>query len=354
MTIEPDATVDCPERLSADEATELAGQVASLAKSGLPLESGLRALADEIRRGRLAGVLRRMAGRLEAGTPLEEVIRRQGQRFPAHVRGLLLAGIRSGQLPEVLEEFVDLHRSHRELRRRIWLTLAYPIVLLSILSGLFVFFDLFIVDQFAQIFRDFECPLPIMTEMVLSVSKMGSWVLAGGTALSVLAVALLTTTTPAAPVSPQLLYKIPLIGPLWRWSRLLQFARLMNLLLGQGTPLPDALRLTATGVQDAYLGAGCLRVAHDVEAGRALSESMASLRQFPPTMIPLIDWGQHTSALPDAFDAAAEIFEGNVRAQAALMETSLAPIVFLIVTVLLSFFITAMFLPLIALIEMLT
>ena len=40
-------------------------------------------------------------------------------------------------------------------------------------------------------------------------------------------------------------------------------------------------------------------------------------------MIPLIDWGQRTSALPDAFDASAEMFEGNVQTQSGLLETLL-------------------------------
>ena len=43
----------------------------------------------------------------------------------------------------------------------------------------------------------------------------------------------------------------------------------------------------------------------------------------------MIQWGQRAPALPDAFRAAAEMFEGRVRAQGTLLETMLLPIMFL-------------------------
>jgi len=354
MPNDRDTTRDFAGRLSADEATELAGQVAALARSGLPLEPGLRALADELPQRRLASVLREMATRLEAGAALDEVIRSQGHRFPAHLRGLLLAGIRSGQLPEALEGFVDLHRAHCELRRRVWLSLAYPILLMSLLSLLAVLADLFIVDGFARVFGDFDVNLPDLTGVFLALSTPLAWTLAGGTILIVVAVLLLTTISSLGAGISELLHRIPLIGPLWRWGRLVQFARLMGMLLKQGTPLPEALRLTAAGVRDGHLANGCRQVATEVEAGRDLCDSMASHRQFPPVMIPLIDWGQRSSALPDAFEASAEMFEGNVQTQGVFMESALIPITFSIVVAFVSLFIFAMFLPLICLIEALS
>ena len=52
--------------------------------------------------------------------------------------------------------------------------------------------------------------------------------------------------------------------------------------------LPDALRLTAGGLHDAYLAAGCRQAADEIEAGRPLAESMAARLQFPASLIPLV------------------------------------------------------------------
>ena len=337
-------------RLSAEEAAELAGQVAALAKSGLPLDSGLRALADELANSRLEPVLREMADRIEAGEPPDEVMRSQKNRFPAHVRGLLLAGIRSGRLAEVMDEFVDLHNAQRELGRRVWLSLAYPILLMSCMSLLLFFLDQFVIDELAETYRDFNLSLPAMTMIIMQATWIAACVVGGGTVLLVLAVVLLASSIPGPPGTAEILYAIPLVGPLWRWSRLMQFSRMMGLLIAQDTPLPEALRLTAVGIRDANLATGCRYVAADVEAGQTLAQGMASYPQFPPTMIPLIESGQRTSSLPDAFEASAEMFEDNLESQEVLMEAALTPITFFFVAGFMFLFIIAMFKPLIVMI----
>ena len=94
---------------------------------------------------------------------------------------------------------------------------------------------------------------------------------------------------------------------------------------------------------------GCCRAADDAEQGRPLDESLAARRQFPASLIPMIQWGQQAPALPDAFRAAAEMFEGRVRSQGTLLETMLLPIMFLAIVIFVGFFVIAMFLPLIRL-----
>lgn len=294
-----------------------------------------------------------MSSQLEAGATLDAVIKAQGPRFPVHLRGLVLAGLRSGRLAEVLEEFVDLQRAQLELRQRVWLSLTYPIVLLSILTLLLAFLQFVLTPTFVRIFSDFQTRLPAMTEFFLRTAGPATWFLGGGLVL-LAAVVLLLTAVPKAAWVPPVLYGVPLVGPLWRFGRLVQLSRLMAVLLEQEVPLPEALRLSAAGVRDAYLAEGCRRVADGVEAGRPLAECLASQRRFPPSMIPLVDWGQRASAMADAFRASAEMFEGRVQTQGIFLETVLLPLTFLLIALFIGFFIVAMVLPLISLIQTLT
>ena len=144
------------QKLSVEEATELATRVAELAKAGLPLGGGLRALAGELTSRRLAHVLRTLADRLDAGDDLAAAINVLGSRLPQHLRGLVLAGLRSGQLPEVLEEYVNIERDQADLRRRLWSSLTYPFVLLIFMAVLSVVICDFIIPGFESIFRDFR------------------------------------------------------------------------------------------------------------------------------------------------------------------------------------------------------
>ena len=114
-------------------------------------------------RPRLARVLRNLAARLERGEKLETAIAAQGSRLPAHLRGLIVAGVRSGRLPIVLDQFAALARRQQDLRRRVLLALAYPALLLGIMAALMVFCHLLVTKQFSQIFRDFNTKLPDIT-----------------------------------------------------------------------------------------------------------------------------------------------------------------------------------------------
>jgi general secretion pathway protein F len=338
-----------PVCLSAEEAAELAGQVAELSKAGLPLEGGLLALADELPGRRVRRVLREIAGQLSAGTTLQAAFEAQGPRLPAHLRGLVLAAIRSGNLAQVLEEFVDLQRSQAELRRRLWLSLAYPIVLLVAVLILVVFLVGYLVPDFEKTFRGFRVDLPPVTRILLTGS--GPAVHLAGPLGLLLVVLVLSAAMPDAPGLSRLIDWIPIIGRLWRWGRLAYFSRLMGLLLAQRVPLPEALRLTAAALPHAALAAGCRRAAAEVEAGRPLSASLAAQRQFPPTLIPLVQWGERTPALAEAFRAAAEMFEGRAQYQHAFLEAILVPALFVMILAFVGIIVVALFLPLISLIQ---
>jgi len=345
--------VDSQGRLSAEDAAELAGQVAELAKAGLPLAPGLRALAEETPRRRVASALRAVAGELEAGVSLDAALESQRSRFPVHLRGLILAGIRSGRLPEVLQQFVAVQRNRIELRHRLRMTLAYPTVLLSLLLALFVFINLYLVPQFTAIFDDFEAELPAMTQMLVWTSTTGVWILLGLVA-AVVALLVAACFVPRPFWPRRLLYAVPVIGPLWRAGGLVEFSRLMELLVGQQVPLPEALRLTAAALRAPELAAACRTAAREVEAGRDLSDCIAGRWPFPATLWPVVAWGQKASNLPEAFRAAGEMFEGRIRVHHTLLQCILPPIVFLFIIGGVSFLILALFMPLISLITSIT
>jgi type II secretory pathway component PulF len=341
------------DRLSPLEAGDLAVEVAELAKAGLPLDAGLLALADELPRGRAARALRGLARQLAAGVSLDAALEAHALRLPAHLRGIITAGLRSGRLPEVLEEYVDLQRNERELHRRIATVLAYPAVLLGALAAMTFVFQWFVVRRMTELYRDFGTKLPSMTELLLSVSPWLSWVVGG---LALLGVALWFARPLAARFAwlAWLLRLLPGIGPIWWWSEQIRMARLMGLLLEERVRLAEALRLTAGALGNASLAAACRQVATDIENGWLFYASLGAKWQFPRSLVLLVQWGQNWSSLPDAFRAAAETFDGRAEAHSDLFEAMLPPIAFLTVTLLAGTAVLALFMPLIFLIQRLT
>jgi type II secretory pathway component PulF len=330
--------------LSADEVAELAARIGQLTRAGMPLGEGLRAVAGELPGRRLTRTVRRLADRFDAGDDAAVAMGSHGGRIAAPLPALMLAGVRTGRLAEVLEEYVSLERGRGELRRRLWRALAYPLVLLVMLAGMALVASVFLVPALKDLLTTVNTELSLSTGLFLAAIGPATWVLL---ALAVAAVAatVLARWTAGPAWLAELLQGMPLVGPLLRLGRWMRFSRLLSVLLEYQVPLPEALRLTAAGLGNGYLGRACRRVAAEVETGRPLAESMRERPQFPPSLIPLLEWGQRTPALAAAFRAAAEMYQRLALVQATLVESLLLPITLLLIMAFVGIFISAIMVP---------
>ncbi len=353
---DPQANFGEPERESAKplsdrEATELAGRVAELGKAGVPLAPGLRAAAAELPDSRLAAALKRIAASLDRGQSLDQALGNERRALPRHLQALVAAGIRTGNLGQTLEEFVEFRQTSADIRRSVWLALAYPALVTALLLGVIVFLSVYVIPAFARIFRDFRSDLPTITRAVIAVSSV---------VLPILGYALITSAFAAVLLVVigrrrrwWILNRIPLFGALWRYSGLAEMACLLRMLISSDLPLPEALRLTADGIGDANLASGCRQAAAGVESGTSLADAVRGLPQFVPSTRPLLAWGEAHSALPEAVETVGQMAIERVRFRADMLRTIVPPGVFLGVAVVF-LCILALFMPLVPLITNLT
>lgn len=339
--------------LSTEEAAELAGEVAGLADAELPLAPGLLAMAEELPKRRLRRLLRWMAARLEEGRSLEEILEALGNRFPAHLRGLILAGQRNGRLAHVLREYVAIQGRQIELRRRVWSTLAYPCLAGTFFLGLCLLFGLYVVPMMGHVFDEFEMELPWLSLMLFWGGDRGSVLLITPPVVAV-AAALFVLIGPLVPGLRKAAYWIPYLGSTRRWRELAEFSRLMEILLDQRTPLPEALKLAAAGAGAAHLSAACRQSAQWVARGGALVDCVDRHWSFPPSLRPFLQQAARGASLARSFGAAAEMFERRITSYATMWEVILPPILLALIGLLVGFVILGVFLPMLGLMESLT
>jgi type II secretory pathway component PulF len=319
--------------------------LASLTRAGLPLPAGLRAMAEEAPRGRAARALCRLAERLEAGDSLESATAELQGNLPRRVAGLMAAGQRAGRVAEVLEEWVRVEHARSALRHRLHSALAYPMLLVLILGGVFWFFGAVVLPPLRQTYDGFGFDLPKITKIVLESAGpgLGARLAAAGAVILGL-YGVVVTGRPGW--AQAIAYSLPLFGGLWKWTRLAEFARWTALTLQYGLPLPDGLRLAAAALDEPELAFACRAVAEKVESGRSLAESFAQYSQFPAALRPLVEWGQGGPRLADAFWAASGMFAARAQARTSLLATILPPLMFLLIVGMIGVAVVAIILPL--------
>jgi type II secretory pathway component PulF len=310
--------------------------------------SGLRALAEELSARRWSRALQSVAQGVERGVPVSAALEAPEVRLPAYVKGLVRSALTSGDLAAVLAQLVSIERSAVQLRRQIRLTLAYPVSLVSVLLVLFICYEHYFIVPLADLYEDFgirRVTIPNATRVVMGLSQPAAMWTYAGVAAAVAALVLLRWFLRPAWMD-RALARVPLVGCLWRWLELSRFCRILALLLQEEIPLPEALRLAATGLRDADLAAGCGRLARRADEGELLSAALMSVRPFPATLRPLVGWGEARSALPEALRTAGDMFERRVKLQRSLVETLVPPLAFLLVAGGVLFMVYAAYAPL--------
>ncbi len=307
--------------MSEADAAELSRQIASVTRSGLPLEQGLAALAAELPRGSLRRSIEDLARKLKGGMPLAEAVKTRDDSIPPHLRGLLLAGIGSGELGELLDRFYEYLHIGVDLKRKLWLTLAYPALTVTAALALLVFVCLFLVGQFESLYRDFGIPLPGITIALLFFSHALSRVLVPvGMLLGFFVCAWLAGRVfmPRA-LRRSMACKMPLLGGVWRSMSLANFCHLLALLVNGRLPMSEALRLTGQGIEDSSIDQDCRVMAGRVELGESLSRAMAARPRFPIGLARLLRWAENQKSVPEVLHMAGSMFEARARGQSTFV-----------------------------------
>jgi general secretion pathway protein F len=339
---------------TAAESAEFAEHLAALTGTGLPLVSGLRSLGAELPSKRLRRPLLQMADGIERGEALDAALVGVASRFPAPLRGLLVAGARSGKLADVLGQYVRYANLGASLRRRFWLAVAYPLFLLMALGALYVFVCLWIVEAFQFILKDFGVEPPAVTRVFF---WMADATRIHGPSFAVTAtlfglVAFAAFRLGMGPAERRMVATaIPLFGPLLRWSTLAEFCHLTALLVESEMPLPEAVELAARGVNDAELVRAGKSIRASVEDGWTLADALQAWPRCPAGLTQILADSEGRGDLAPALHLAGDMFEARARSHASFLSAFFAAITLLIVVWGGSFVVTALYLPLIHLIQ---
>ena len=339
-----------PPKLTSQEAESLVRSVAQLAGADLPLAAGLRAAAEEAASPRMRRALRHMAAAIENGSSLDQAMAACGPKVPAYLSGFLRAAEKTGKLGVVLTEWVENQWAARNRWREVVAALAYPFVALALTFLLFLFLTLAVAPVFKAMLTDFGLKLPLPTKVYFWISDVGLPLTVSGLVVVAFGVAMVRLVGGRRAYS-QLMGALPMIGKLWYWSGSAEGLRALGLLVENHLPLPQALTLAADGVSDAYTGQSCRELGKRTEAGQPLWEALLRTRYLPMSVIPVIRQGEQQGTLGPSLRTAAKMLEDRIRNRSALVIQVLPPLVFIVVALLIGMLFTAMYLPMIGLIQ---
>ena len=295
-------------RISATDLSLVTRQLATLARSGLPLEEALLAVSQQTEKPRVAAIVSGVRARVLEGRSLADGLGAFPQVFPEIYRATVAAGEQAGRLDGVLERLADYTENRQVLQSKVRNAMVYPI-LLSVVSVLIVSLLLgYVVPQIVTVFESSKQQLPLLTRGLIAMSngfRRWWWLLALlATGITIGLRRWLNDETVLRRWHRTQL-RMPLLGKLIQGINAARFARTLAILSASAVPVLEALRIAGEVVSSLPMRAAVLDAAVRVREGAAIGRSLGTSKLFPPMLIHLISSGEASGELETMLERAA-------------------------------------------------
>ena len=326
-------------------------QFVTLIRAGLPILKSLDLLADRLTDPNLGAHVKAVRDDVKGGALLSEAFRRQGV-FPMIYTTSVMAGEKSGSLGEVLERYVGYQKLSLAVRKKVMVSLLYPLLLVGAAVALIVFLVVFVVPNFAELYKSMSADLPTITQVLIAVGTTArSYVLVGVAALIAAGflIRMWARRESSQSTIDRLKLRAPLFGDMWIKYQVAQFARVLSTLLTGGIPLVQGLETAADSLGTVLLRRALDKAGKMVREGQTLSGSLNTTGIFPPLAIDMIEVGESTGALPAMLSSVAEFYEDDVNTKMTASLSLIEPVIMIFMGMFVAFVLVALYLPIFSL-----
>jgi type IV pilus assembly protein PilC len=345
------ATPRAARPLSAEDFHSFNLQLAQLTAAGLPLESGLRLIARDMRSGALSRAVNEVATDLESGVPLSEAFDRRRGRFPMLYGRLLDAGVRMGNLPAMLLSLGEHLQLVQRLRASLWSVLSYPAVVLVALAVVLLMLSFFVQPQLVELWAGFAVELPLAARASLALLGWIPWLIVAGLLVVLIFSAVWLFYRGRGQGQAFIDYAIvplPFVGRVVHRSLLSRWCHAVALGIEAGQDLPTAISLAAQAAGSPRIERDAGRLIAILSAGGAI-DAVGKLETLPATVPATMQLGSATGNLAGRMRSLSDMYQRQAQYGTQALPAILTPMLLIVIGALIGISVLGLFLPLVAL-----
>lgn len=326
-------------------------QLLTLLKAGLPVLSSLDLLIKRQRDVYFRSLLQNVRDRVKGGELLSEAFSAQNV-FPKIYTTTLMAGEKSGNMDEVLARFINFQRMGLTFKKKLVVSLVYPALLVTMVSGMFIFLMIYVVPQFAKLYEDLHAQLPAITLLMLDIGTHAQRYAPAALVVVVVTIALLLrwkATDRGAEKIDRTMLQLPVVGDILLKFQVATFSRMLSTLLTGGMPLVTCLETAGASMSSRKILNGVRDASVRVREGQTLASSLAEQKMFPDLSVEMIEVGESTGALPAMLNSVAEFYEEDVQTALGAAMALIEPVILIVMAVFVGLVLISLYLPIFSL-----
>ena len=238
-------------------------------------------------------------------------------------------GETTGRLEECLLRLSKHLQFLRATKEQLLAAIRYPafVILAAVLA--IVVINIFVIPQFEKVFRGLNAELPMLTKILLGMSKfiVTSWpLLLLATGAAVFGARSWLATSAGSALWDEWKLKLPIAGEIVRRTCLARFCISFSVALRSGVPLTQALGIVADNVGN-HRFCKCIQAMRGhVEHGESVKQAAAKAGIFPNSLVQVIAVGEETGALAELLEELGTYFQSEVEYELSRLTARLEPI----------------------------
>ncbi len=343
-----------PRNISPKRVAIFTRQFSVMLDAGLPLVQCLEILAEQEEDKLFAEMISAVRTDVETGSNLADSMRKHPKAFNNLYCSMIAAGEAGGILDIILQRLATYIEKIVRLQGQVKSALVYPVSVLLIAAGVVYIILWKVIPVFSQLFAGLGGEMPFLTRVVVTASnivlRFGVFVIAA-IFLTYIAIRKYHKTESGRRVIDGLMLKIPVIGMLLRKIAVARFCRTLATLTASGVPILEGLEITARTAGNAIVEDAIMAVRKAVEEGRTIAAPLAETKVFPPMVVQMINVGEQTGALDQMLSKIADFYEEEVDTAVAGLMKLLEPLMIVILGGIIGTIVTAMYLPMYAILQ---
>ena len=329
-------------------------QFSVMLDAGLPLVQCLEILGEQEEDRNLREIIQQVRTDVESGSSLADAMRKHPKAFNNLYVSMIAAGEAGGILDIILQRLATYIEKVVRLNAQVKSALIYPVTIIVIAAGVVAIILWKVIPVFAQLFAGLGGEMPFLTRAVVGASNF----LIRYFIFIVFVLFLIWLglkrwykTDSGRHIVDGFTLKLPIVGILVRKIAVARFCRTLSTLTASGVPILDGLEITARTSGNAIVEDAIMAVRKAVEEGKTISQPLAETKVFPPMVVQMVNVGEQTGALDQMLSKIADFYEEEVDTAVAGLMKLLEPLMIVILGGIIGTIVTAMYLPMYAILQ---
>ncbi len=322
-------------------------QFLTLIRAGMPILQALELLIKRQKDQHLRQILQNVTDRVKGGELLSDAFAAQGM-IPKIYTTTLMAGEKSGNIDEVLTRYVYFQRMAMSFRKKLFVSLIYPTLLVSVVMIMVMFLFTFVVPKFADLFNSLDAKLPDITVFMLAVGvnaqKYAPFVLVGLAAAGFILWRWKDTDRGGDQID-RVILSMPVLGGIRLKHQVASFSRMLATLLQGGLPLVPAMETAGASMSSRRILKGVARAGVRVREGQGLASALEEQKMFPELAVEMIEVGESTGKLAEMLNSVAEFYEEDVQTALGASMALIEPLILIVMAVFVGGVLISLYLP---------